>query len=49
MLAAVDASGAREVALILEVIPTFEANDDRVVADLVESVAYWRSALARRL
>jgi hypothetical protein len=33
------------VALILEVIPAFEASDDRVVADLAESVEYWRSAL----
>lgn len=48
MLDALDASGAQEVALVLEVIPTFEADDDGVVDGLVESVAYWRDALARR-
>ena len=45
VLDALDASGAREVALVLEVIPSFEADDDRVVAELVESIAYWREAL----
>ena len=47
VLDALDASGAREVALVLEVIPSFEADDDRVLAELVESVAYWREALDR--
>jgi hypothetical protein len=47
VLDALDASGAREVALVLEVIPSFEADDGRVVAELVESVAYWREALGR--
>ena len=47
VLDALDASGAREVALVLEVIPSFEADDDRVLADLVESVGYWREALDR--
>jgi sugar phosphate isomerase/epimerase len=48
VLAALDASGAEEVALVLEVIPAFEAGDDGVVDGLVESAAYWRDALARR-
>jgi D-erythrulose 1-phosphate 3-epimerase len=48
VLDALDASAAQEVALVLEVIPTFEADDDGVVDGLVESVAYWRDALARR-
>jgi D-erythrulose 1-phosphate 3-epimerase len=47
VLAALDASGADQVQLILEVIPSFEQDDDLVLADLVESVAYWRDALAR--
>jgi len=48
VLDALDASGAEEVALVLEVIPAFEADDEGVVDGLVESVAYWRAALARR-
>jgi hypothetical protein len=48
VLDALDASGARAVALVLEVIPSFEQDDDQVVAELVESAAYWRGALARR-
>jgi sugar phosphate isomerase/epimerase len=47
VLDALETSGARDVALVLEVIPSFEADDDRVVAELVESVAYWREALDR--
>ncbi|MFL5754813.1 MAG: sugar phosphate isomerase/epimerase family protein [Chloroflexota bacterium] len=41
-------SGATESALILEVIPPFEQDDDEVVDDLVASVDYWRDALVRR-
>jgi sugar phosphate isomerase/epimerase len=41
-------SGVEEVALILEVIPAFEQEDDSVVDDLAASVDYWRDALARR-
>jgi sugar phosphate isomerase/epimerase len=48
VLDALDASGAEEVALVLEVIPAFEADDDAVLDGLAESVAYWRAALARR-
>jgi sugar phosphate isomerase/epimerase len=45
VLQALDASGARQVALVLEVIPPFEADDMTVVHQLKESVAYWRDAL----
>ena len=48
VLDALDASGAREVALVLEVIPSFEQNDDAVLAELVESAEHWREALAGR-
>ncbi len=48
LLDALEASGTEEVALILEVIPPFEQDDDAVLADLRVSVAYWREALARR-
>jgi sugar phosphate isomerase/epimerase len=41
-------AGAREVILMLEVIPSWEQPDDEVVADLVASVEYWRSAIAAR-
>ena len=47
VLAALGRSGAERVALILEIIPAFEAPDDRVLEELVESVEYWRSALER--
>jgi sugar phosphate isomerase/epimerase len=47
VLAALDRSGAAEIALVLEVIPPFEQDDDQVLADLRESAAYWRDALAR--
>jgi sugar phosphate isomerase/epimerase len=46
VLAAIEASGAEHVALILEVIHPFEADDDQVVDELRESVEYWRRALA---
>ncbi len=48
VLDALDASGAAEVALVLEVIPTFEQDDDRVLAELAESAEHWRAALADR-
>lgn len=48
VLDAVDDSGAEAVALILEVIPPFEEDDDRVVADMVASARYWRRALDGR-
>jgi D-erythrulose 1-phosphate 3-epimerase len=45
VLAALDRSGAADVALILEIIPPFEQDDDQVLADLRQSAAYWRAAL----
>jgi sugar phosphate isomerase/epimerase len=45
VLEALAASGADEAALILEVIPPFEADDSQVLAGLRESVAYWRDAI----
>jgi sugar phosphate isomerase/epimerase len=45
VLEAIEASGAREVELILEVIPPFEQDDRQVLADLEASVAHWRDAL----
>ena len=45
VLAALDRSGAADVALILEIIPPFEQDDDHVLADLRQSAAYWRAAL----
>jgi len=44
VLRAIEASGATEVALILEIIPPFEAADDQVVDDLRVSAEYWRQA-----
>jgi sugar phosphate isomerase/epimerase len=45
VLDALAAGGATDPVLMLEVIPSFEADDAQVLADLRESVAYWRSAL----
>jgi hypothetical protein len=45
-LGALAESGATAVTLVLEVIPPFEQDDGAVVADLVESVRYWRARLA---
>ena len=42
-----EALGKARPALIIEVIPSFEADDDMVLADLRETVAEWRSALAQ--
>jgi sugar phosphate isomerase/epimerase len=45
VLDALAASGAQDVALVLEIIPSFEADDAGVLADLRESVFYWQDAL----
>jgi sugar phosphate isomerase/epimerase len=45
VLDALVASGAQEVALVLEVVPAFEADDARVVRELRESVLYWQAAV----
>jgi D-erythrulose 1-phosphate 3-epimerase len=45
VLQALRDSGAGEVALILEIIHPFEADDDQVLADLRTSAEYWRQYL----
>jgi D-erythrulose 1-phosphate 3-epimerase len=45
VLAALDRSGAADVALILEIIPPFEQDDDQVREDLRQSATFWRAAL----
>jgi D-erythrulose 1-phosphate 3-epimerase len=45
VLDALDASGAAQVALVLEVIPSFEQDDDLVLGELAESAEHWRRAL----
>lgn len=45
VLGALGESGATGTALVLEVIPAFEADDDAVLAEMVESAAYWRAYL----
>jgi D-erythrulose 1-phosphate 3-epimerase len=49
VLAALDRSGAGEVALMLEVVPSFEEDDDQVITDIAASVSYWKDALARHM
>src|SRR5258708_35916756 len=46
VLRALAASRATDVALVLEVIHPFEADDDQVIDDLRVSAEYWRRALA---
>jgi hypothetical protein len=41
-------SGVQELALILEVIPPFEQDDDDLLDGLAASVEYWSEALSRR-
>lgn len=45
---ALEEGGVDESALVLEVIPPFEQEDQSVLDDLEESVEYWRAALERR-
>jgi D-erythrulose 1-phosphate 3-epimerase len=45
VLAALEAGGATDVTLLLEIIPSFEQDDDVVFAELVESARYWQAAL----
>jgi sugar phosphate isomerase/epimerase len=45
VLDALAASGADDVALVLEIIPSFEADDALVLSELRESVSYWQQAL----
>jgi hypothetical protein len=44
---AVGEGGVEESALVLEVIPPFEQEDESVLDDLAASVEYWREALSR--
>lgn len=48
LIDALGESGVEAAALVLEIIPPFEQDDDAVVDDLVASVDYWREALVRR-
>jgi D-erythrulose 1-phosphate 3-epimerase len=45
LLQALEATTAADVRLILEIIPPGEQSDDEVLAELKESVAYWRQAI----
>jgi hypothetical protein len=47
VIEALGEGGVEESALVLEVIPPFEQDDDSVLSDLTESVDYWREALSR--
>ena len=47
VIEALGEGGVEEAALVLEVIPPFEQDDDAVLDDLAASVDYWRTALAR--
>ena len=48
LIDALEEGGVEESALILEIIPPFEQDDEGVLDDLAESVDYWRNALLRR-
>ena len=45
---ALEDSGAAEFTLILEVVPPFLKSDQVVIEEMVESVEYWKDAIARR-
>jgi hypothetical protein len=47
VLTSLAASGAENVALVLEIIPPFEEDDDRVIDDIAVSAELWRDALQR--
>ena len=46
LIEALGEGGVDECALVLEVIPPFEQDDDAVLDDLARSVDYWTEALA---
>ncbi len=48
VIEALGEGGVEESALILEVIPPFEQEDDAVLDDLLASVDYWREALTHQ-
>jgi sugar phosphate isomerase/epimerase len=45
VMAALGRSGATDVALVLEIVPPFEQDDDSVLTDLAASIGYWKQAL----
>jgi hypothetical protein len=45
VLEAIEKAGIKEVYLELEIIPGFEAREDKVIDDLKKSVDYWQKAL----
>lgn len=45
VLDALESSGATEVTLVLEVVPSFEEDDGSVLDGIAASVAYWKDAL----
>jgi D-erythrulose 1-phosphate 3-epimerase len=47
VIEALGEAGVDECALVLEVIPPFEQDDDAVLDDLARSVEYWTEALTR--
>lgn len=47
VIEALGESGVEESALVLEIIPPFEQEDESVLEDLAASVDYWREALTR--
>ena len=42
VLTALDESGAESTYIFPEVFPTFEQDDDQVIADMVDTVKYWK-------
>ncbi len=48
VLDALEAGGTRETALVIEVIPPFEQDDEVLLDELDATVSYWREALVRR-
>jgi sugar phosphate isomerase/epimerase len=49
VLQALEDTGAGEFTLFLEVVPPFLKSDQLVIDELIESVEYWREAIAQRL
>jgi hypothetical protein len=47
VLDTLEAAGARDVTLLFEIIPSFEQDDDEVLAELIESTRYWQAALEK--
>lgn len=47
VLTTLEQSGADSVTLLFEIIPSFEQEDDIVLAELAESVSYWKTAVRK--